>query len=418
MNKETILNEYVILAKKLGKMPSKVEANKYICSYRQLLKSYKNLGALRAEALNKYPDLEIFTMPLEVKAQDIEDFRLKLEKTGRKKQNSKLVKNVSTLDFIEKFADKVFSGRVKAKAYKSEKQTRRHLNVVLSDLHFGADVDGSETGNLSYGKKEEARRLAQIVKEVCSYKLEHRDETELNVLLLGDIIQGMLNHDPRDGAELAEQYCRGLHLLLQALTHFSASFKKVNVYCATGNHDRNITRHPGRAVHSKHDSFATMIYYSLKAASKNLTNITFDIPRTPHVIATVGKHKFFAWHGDTGINVGNVGKNINISNIEQSINKVNASLRDQQEYSVFICGHLHLGTISFLPNGTTLIVNGGLPPVDSYGIFLGIHEANSGQMMFETVDDFAVGDVRFIRLSADTDKDKTLEEIIEPWTSL
>lgn len=417
LNKSEVLEQYSEVARKLGKLPSRREYAKFGGSERQVRNHFKTFDNMKLEALKRFEFLTELSVPIKLELVDIENYRVKLEKNKVKKQNDKATSNASTLDYIHQFAEQVFNGRINTKHFKSNEPTKRYFNIILSDLHFGADIDGEETGGPTFGKKEESRRLAKVVNEVCTYKEEYRDSTELNVILLGDVIQGALGHDPRDGAALAEQYCRAIHLLIQALGTFSQKFKKVNVYCNPGNHDRIISRHIGRAVHSKYDSYATMLYYSLKKACSNVPNINFIIPKTPYVIVEVFDKKIYAWHGDTGIKTGNVGKAINIKSINDAINSINASLADTKEYSAFVCGHLHLGTVSFLPNNTTLIVNGGLPPFDPFCVSLGIQESSSGQMLFESVPNFAVGDIRYIRVDAETDKDESLDKLIEPWES-
>lgn len=415
--KDEVLEQYSEVARKLGKLPSRREYNKFGGSERQVRNHFKTFDNMKLEALKRFEFLTELSVPIKLELVDIENYRLKLEKNKINKQNEKATSNASTLDYIHQFAEQVFNGRINTKHFKSSEPTKRYFNIILSDLHFGADIDGEETGGPTFSKKEESRRLAKVVNEVCTYKEEYRNSTELNVILLGDIIQGALGHDPRDGAALAEQYCRAIHLLIQALGIFSQKFKKVNVYCNPGNHDRIISRHVGRAIHSKYDSYATMLYYSLKKACSSIANINFIIPKTPYVIVEVFDKKIYAWHGDTGIKTGNVGKAINIKSINDAINSINASLADTKEYSAFVCGHLHLGTVSFLPNNTTLIVNGGLPPFDPFCVSLGIQESSSGQMLFESVPNFPVGDIRYIRVDSETDKDESLDKLIEPWES-
>lgn len=413
-----MLKQYADLSKKLGKLATIKQVNKFLFSERQIFNEFSSFSKLKEEALSSHKYLQELVSPVEITVSEIDNYRVDLENKDSVKSKQKLVKNVSTMEYISRFAENVFEGKVTSNPYKGRKEhTKRYLNLVLSDLHFGSDIDSSETGGLTFGKVEEARRFAKVIQETARYKMDHRSETELNVFLLGDIIQGMLGHDPRDGAELAEQFCRGVHILLQGLGVLSSQFKQVNVHCSTGNHDRISARHPGRAVHSKYDSYATMLYYSLLKGCSELKNVKFNIPKTPYVVVPVFDKKIFAWHGDTGLSTGSIGKVININNIERGINKINAAVPDKDEYSAFVCGHLHLGTISFLPNGSTLIVNGGLPPTDSYGISLGLHESNCGQMLFESVPGLAVGDIRFIRVNEEVDKDSSLDNVIKKWES-
>lgn len=416
--KQKILNRYCELTKKLGKFPSYREVVKLVVSRREMEKHFGKLNALKAEAIELYPDLEFLGAPSVLTVEDVDKFRTDLIKKTTVATNKLLVKSVSQLDYIKNFSEEVFKGRLTGTIYKSSKPTKRVINVVLSDLHIGADINGEETGQSTFGHIEEARRLAKVVEQVCSYKLEYRKETELNVLLLGDIIQGMLKHDPRDGAELAEQFCRAVHLLGQALGRFCGEFKKVTVYCTTGNHDRNISRHEGRAIHGRYDSFFTMLAYSLKSMMSSYPNISFEIPLTPYVKIKALNYNIYGWHGDSGIKTGYVGTSINVKSISNAINDINASLSEDEKYSAFVCGHLHVGSITHLSNGAVLLVNGGLPPVDAFSLSLGSHSSSSGQLMFESVQDYPVGDVRFIRVDKKTDLNSRYDMIIKPWEKL
>lgn len=300
---------------------------------------------------------------------------------------------------------------------KNNKKINRAVNLVLSDLHFGSDISKRETGGLDFGKVEEARRLARIVQEVIEYKPQYRNETELNVILLGDMIQNQL-HDARDGAPMAEQVCRAIHLVSQALIHFSNHFPKVTIYCNTGNHGRNGVRHHKRAVNQKWDSLETIVYFALKDAFKNVKNIKFELPLTPYVTYEVFDKKIFATHGDTVLKPGYPGKAINVGSLENQINKINATLNDNAEYSVFIVGHVHTASTTHLANGAVMITNGALVPSDEFAVSIGLLENSCGQYLFESVPGFPVGDMRFIRVNSKDDKNKELDKIIQKFSGL
>lgn len=308
----------------------------------------------------------------------------------------------------------------KIKEYKvssKKEKISRELNLVLSDLHIGSDIDGDTTGELNFGKVEESRRLARIIRETIEYKSEHRENTRLNVLLLGDIIQNQL-HDQRDGAPLAEQAARAINLLSQALAQLSANFREVRVFCNTGNHGRNTGRHHDRAVNQKWDSIETIIYYSLKQTMSSLKNITVEIPKTPYIAYEVFGKKVFATHGDTVLSPGYPGSSIKTGVIQNQINRINASLNDQNEYAVFICGHVHVASVTHLSNGAVMLTNGSLVPVDEYAVSIGMTETANGQYIFESVSGFPVGDCRYIKVSDKDDEDKSLDLIIKPFESL
>ena len=297
---------------------------------------------------------------------------------------------------------------------KSKVKIKRALNLVLSDLHIGSDIKKEETGKLDFGKVEESRRLAKIIQETIEYKIAHRDETELNVLLIGDIFENRL-HDMADGAPLSEQFSRALYLLTQAIGQLSSHFPKVTVYCLSGNHCRDVARHPQRAVNQKWDSIGTMLHYSLKTALASNKNITFVLPKTPYHVYEVFGKKIFISHGDTVLKVGYPGTAIKTGSLEDQINSINASLPDNEEYSVFVVGHVHVGSCTHLSNGAVLITNGPLVPPNDFAISIGIFETACGQYIFESVQDYPVGDIRYIKINSTVDADKSLDQLIKPF---
>lgn len=320
---------------------------------------------------------------------------------------------------FEELSSKLFEKKIVAPTFKTapgakaKKGIQRELHILLSDLHFGSDLDPRYVP-LKYGTVEEARRLAHVVKTVINYKRDHRSETRLRVHLAGDIIQGQL-HDQRDGDILAAQVARAIHLLSQAMAIFSAEFPEVTVDCSTGNHDRFTSRHKERATYEKADSLSTIIYYSVKKASASLKNVSFDITRKPYVTFDTFGAKCFGTHGDTVLNPGYPGNVINAKGLEGQINRINASLPNADEYKLFFVGHVHVGTIIHMGNGAIMITNGALIPSDQYSVSIGLFENACGQTMWESVPGHVVGDYRFITVNGATDKDESLDKVIEPF---
>jgi hypothetical protein len=343
--------------------------------------------------------------------------RIKEHAKVHRKLGSDSIKKQFLLESIEKFSERVFRGRVQpAKTKQSASPTKRILNLVLSDLHYGADLLVDEVG-VSYGKTEEARRTAAIFDQLVKYKEDSRSETELEILILGDIFQNQL-HDMRDGAVLAEQACRAIHILSQGIAYAAQSFKKIRVRCTTGNHGRNKGRHLERATYQKWDSIETIVYYSIKQACSGLTNVEFFIPKTQFFVYEVFGKKVYATHGDTALNVGYPGKAIRVEQVEGRINKLNAALADSLEYSVIVVGHVHTGSMTQLGNGSTLLTNGALIPPDHFAVSIGIPESVCGQWLWESVPGTPVCDVRFIRVSTQDDANGKLDQIIRPWPGL
>lgn len=322
---------------------------------------------------------------------------------------------------MEAFAERVFKGRIKPVPYRQAKKGRskikRELVILLGDLHIGADLVGAATGGIDFGPLEEARFAAQVVRQVCTYKEEYRDETSLRVVMLGDLIHGCL-HDPRDGAIMAEQKDRAIHLLSQVVAQLSSAFPKVAVEMISGNHDRDKLRHPKRATSSKWDSNATAIYCAVRRCCLALRNVEFHMPLAACGHFEVFGKRYFYTHGDTVISVGNPGCQIKVTELENQVNKLNATLKDKDEYAVVLVGHAHQFLHIALNNGVTIIVNGPFTAQDEYARSIGIFESIPSQTMFEVTPGYPVGDLRRIILDKKVAKDSSLDEIVRPWRAL
>lgn len=411
-NTKDLEKKYVELARKLGKIPSRRDVKKLLGAY------IDDFGTFKKNTLENHSELAELETPVALNDKDVEAFRLDIYKSKVKNSNKNLIQKSSTLGYMEQFAETVFKGSVKpVKPFNSNKKVSRILNLVFSDVHIGADLKIEETGSANYGPVEESRRVAAIVREVINYKPQYRETTELEVMLLGDLVQGQL-HDPRDGAPLAEQICRAIHVFAQALQQLAANFPKVRIHCATGNHGRNTARHHNRAVNQKWDSYETVIYYALKAALQNQKNVEFFIPKTPYGYYEVFGQKILYTHGDTVLNPGYPNKSINIKGLEAQLNTINASLTDTKEVKVAVVGHVHTASQTYLSNGSTMLTNGALIEPDQYAVSIGIIETQTGQFLFESSPGFAVGDTRFVRVGKKEDNDAALDKIVVPWKSL
>ncbi len=311
---------------------------------------------------------------------------------------------------------KVFQAKKPPKA----KPIRRVLNLVLSDTHFGANLDPRETRR-KYSSVEAARRLAKVVQQAIQYKTEHRDHTELLVHVLGDMLQGQL-HDPRDGNPLAEQSAETIWLLSQAFKRLSEEFPVVKGAFQPGNHGRDKARHKERAVYQKWDSNETVCYYAIKqiAEMANWKNVKFALPYTPYYLIDVLGHGIFGTHGDTVLNPGNPHKTINVGNISNQINKIVAAEANMGSLKpkIFVMGHVHIGADFNLPSDITVVTNGCLIPPDPYSLSIGSFDAACGQQMFETTEEHPFGDHRYIRVNERTDLDSSLDGLILPFKGL
>lgn len=314
---------------------------------------------------------------------------------------------------MSKISDNLNLQKIKPFSSKKDK-IKRVITLSLSDLHLGSNLDERESEH-KYTFNEEARLLASIVHRVSEFKIDYRNETELVVWLGGDIIQGKL-HNPLVGLPLAEQVADATYLLLQAIRYLSAKFPKVTVYCSSGNHDRDESVTSGRPFDKKWSSRVTMVYYAVKLALSHIKNVVINIPRTAYCEWESLGHPFYSTHGDTHFYVGNPGQEVNISKLDRQIKTINLHRINigAKPYEVFIVGHVHQGLYIPLPAGE-LIVNPALIPADGYAEGVGFPSTRNGQTVFETTEEHAVGDLRFLQIGKDVYNDSSLEGIISPF---
>lgn len=348
---------------------------------------------------------------------------LERDEQGRfKRVADSVVRENLFLDQFKEVVQQVFKKKLhypRNRLPKNKLKTSRILNLLISDTHYGSSLDPREVGH-KYGPVEEARRTAEVCRQVARYKHEYRKDTELHIHLLGDIIQNNL-HDDRDGLPLAEQVAAAMRILVQAIAFLSKEFPKgVVVSCVTGNHGRNKGRHRTRAVNQKWDSIETMIYTALKELANFIPNVKVNLGYTPKYDFEAFGKVGFATHGDNVLNVGYPGKSINVESLHKQINKINNArvFKGHLPYSLFIVGHVHIGTMTHLPGGVKVITNGCLIPPDAYAENIGIFESTCGQWLWESIDGHMVGDARFIEVDELTDNNTALDKIIKPFEGL
>ena len=321
---------------------------------------------------------------------------------------------------LEKTLRSVFrKGWATPKQYRGKKAaySERADNIVLGDLHFGAGLDPEECP-LQYSTIEESRRLGKVAVQTAEYKPNYRDKSKLIIHLIGDLIQGN-NHDAREGTILTDQFAASVQYLTQFIMYEAGAFPRVEVYCTPGNHGRNTARHPEQPIQQKYDSFETMIYVAIQNAVKasGLDNVQFFNSKRPYYTVNIFGNGVFATHGDTVLNIGNPGKQINTKGFYQQICRWNAAKNIKGPFKLFLAGHMHIGSITDLPGDTVMLINGCLVPPDSYALSIGIPDATNGQYLFESTRDYVCGDRRFIGVE-DADSDAEYNKVIRPYEGL
>ena len=342
-------------------------------------------------------------------------FSAKKSKAKIAKENRALLEYIESNDrFLKEFQEILKKNPVKVyKPIKPKKvKTKRTVVAHLSDLHIGANIDDGETGGINkFGFLEASRRIAYFIQEVVNYKKHHRNESDLIIALNGDLGAGII-HDQESYPPMTTQFAAIVHMLSQGISYAANFYNNVKVVCTTGNHLRSMHKsNKGRQFKQKYDGFHTKSHIALKYALNQHKNIEFIIPESPFALVDIQGHKYMFTHGDTVINPGNVGKTVSTESLK---NKINDLISGLGQIDVVVCGHVHVGLLTLLNNGTYLITNGCLSGVDEFAVGIGITKNMPMQQIFEVIPNHQVGDMRFVRLH-DADKDQTLDKIIKPF---
>jgi predicted phosphodiesterase len=241
---------------------------------------------------------------------------------------------------------------------------------------------------------------------------------EIVLLLGGDLIGGIIhNQEGNDYDVITHQVNGALSYFIQAFNHLKAFYPKVRVVCQPGNHGRMMHKaSKDRAMSQKYDSYENIIFYALAKKFENDAKVEIVVPKTPYADVMVQGHRLFMSHGDTVFVTGNPGKSINTESIDKQVLRTNADQvkNGGKPFEVFVFGHVHQAAHFQVSSGAHIIINGSMIGTDSFAQAVGIMTNNPVQVMWEMNSKFAVGDSRWLFVSA-ADKDARYEKIIKPY---
>ena len=345
-----------------------------------------------------------------------------------RKANRIAKENRSILDYLDKIEEVEtrlqeliksidFKLHPPVKHKKKSTPAPRTLIAHMSDTHYGTNIDKGELAGLNeYNNTIAARRTAYFMKQVGDYKIDHRNDTDLVLVLNGDLAAGVIHNQEGHVDLMTTQFATLLSILGQGISYISQRFNNVTVVCNTGNHMRVMHKaDKGRATVQKWDSFATMAYVALQREFKSkYTNVKFIIPESPFAIFEAQGHKIFATHGDTVFDVGNPGKVLKLEDIRKQINEINNSdLTSEDKIKIFLVGHVHTSVYTLMDNGVYVAINGCLSGLDQFANAIKIFGNNPSQQILEVTKDH-IGDFRLVTVK-EADNDSSLDKIIQPF---
>lgn len=345
-----------------------------------------------------------------------------LAEQERRFQNRRLARSISlaaanealNLAAYKQIAERYFRNRIVATGYakcRPSKPAQRTVVLLLSDLHLGSELDSLDEP-VPFRAIQEARRLEYVMRQAIDYKPQYRKNTKLVVLWNGDLIEGQLGHQIGAGAPLAEQKAICWTYARRMCAEFARAFPAVEHHWQPGNHGRDKVRHPGRATWRKWDGHEFEIGWALREMCSGLKNTTWHNPL--HAVSRVDLHgsSLLLTHGDTelALKSPDAGSRQNA----MAVAELNASrLWGEKPFDAGAFGHFHAGRVLY--QRVPLIFNGALLPPNGHARANSWVTDSMGQFLWESVEGYPVGDLRFIQLGKAQDEDEALGKIIQPF---
>lgn len=257
--------------------------------------------------------------------------------------------------------------------------------LLLSDTHVGQVIQPNQT--LGFGKYDFPTFLARLKfyeEAVISILRDHTttDLDELVICLGGDMIHGALNHSAEAAQHntLFQQFYGAGHAIAQFIRNLSAFVGKIRIFCTVGNHPRWGTqkRMPTENRYSNLDQFL----YAYVQALTQLPGVHWNLDTQPVALFDVQGFRFQLSHGDNlrggdkALGIPNHAVGRMVSSTSQLFGK-----REEPAPNYYLVGHLHRGIV--LPHSRgSVIVNGGFPGIDGFGLAEGFSAVDPKQVFF------------------------------------
>jgi hypothetical protein len=287
--------------------------------------------------------------------------------------------------------------------------------LLLSDTHVGQVVEPDQTLGLGeYNFDVFLSRLKRLEQAVFSILHDHvtTKVDELVIPLLGDMMHGALAHAVEAGQKntLFTQFYAAGHALSQFLRNLATLVPVVKIHTTVGNHTRwqNQRKMPTDNRYSNLDQF---LYAYMEALTKDVNNVQWNITKQPFAAFKVKGYSFQCGHGDNlrggdralGIPAHSIGRKISSS--------MGLNAKIGQPLPNYYCfGHLHK-PIQIPHTLGEVIVNGGFPGVDGFGLAEGFQSYWPSQKFFLVHPKFGRAACYDLRLDLEPTGDKPYYEI-------
>lgn len=277
------------------------------------------------------------------------------------------------------------------KVYRGE-SVEEDAVLVISDTHVGKLVEPNETNG--FGLYNPLRYLAKLehLENIVSHILQERNGCKLSnpirhlhVMLLGDLVDGMLNHAEEIPGHtyVSQQVHLAAVSLFQTIARLAQIVDRVSVYGIGGNHARwpNQKKPPTTGRFSNLDTIVLEWLQSLFDVSP-VKNVSFRLERSLHQIIDIQGTRLCVSHGDH-LKGGDKAMGVPIHAIAREINSMTQRLaaRGQQVPRYYIVADKHK-RIELPTARGSFMVNGAFPGTDGYSLSGGFSETLPEQLFF------------------------------------
>jgi len=297
--------------------------------------AYKGKSEPKTECLTCWKIYAKENSPSRLKYQ-IKYFQEKLRREQEKRYNEEnLIEELKTVLSVARPL-KAFP----RKSFKGEHQEQEAV-LLFSDCQIGEKIQKKETGYLDYNIEIFEERLKRLYNSVLNIINRHRkdcDINNLNIFMLGDLVEGNGNiyrgQAPRLATDVVEQVFNGQQMIADFLRSMARYFEKIVVSCIVGNHGRL----RGKDEDLEYVNWDYVLYRNLQQILSRVKNIEFRVDKRWWRIEEVQGWKFYMEHGDR------IKKYMTIPwySAERVDNRVLKMLRAMnKDYDYFVFAHHH-----------------------------------------------------------------------------
>lgn len=228
-------------------------------------------------------------------------------------------------------------------------QDEEEMFLLLSDLHLGLLVDSEQTGGLgAYNFEIFEKRLTFLKKSITKIIRIHSHNTPynvLNVLLLGDMVEGMVLRESQarlTDLPFVRQILHAWDCLADLLSWLASIIPSIRVHCVVGNHTR---LGPKIGQFAPTDNFDYLLYKMLEQRLGTHANIHFNISESWWMLIERMDWRFYLEHGESfrsWLGIPFYALQRGEGNIRKLLKQYLDEACKRADFDYFIIGHIHI----------------------------------------------------------------------------